>query len=93
MVTQPAVEWHVSGLLIAAYPGRLEEVAQGVAMVTGAAVHARDEAGGGRLVVTLEGESLDAQQATCAWLVGLPGVAAVDLVCHYVAEEDSHDRA
>jgi nitrate reductase NapAB chaperone NapD len=92
MVTQPDVEWHVSGLLIAAYPGRLDEVAHGVAVVTGAAVHARDEARS-RLVITLEGESLDAQQATCAWLAGLPGVAAVDLVCHYVAGEESHDRA
>lgn len=85
-------EVHVSGLLVAVRPGRLDEVAHAVAGVVGAAVHAHDQAGA-RLVVTLEGPSVDAQQASCALLAGLPGVVAVDLVCHYVDAEDSHGRA
>lgn len=82
----------MSGLLVAVRPGHLEEVTQHVAGVAGAAVHAQDQTGG-RLVVTIEGDSVGAQQESCALLAGLPGVVAVDLVCHYVDAEDTHDRA
>jgi len=85
-------EIHVSGLLVAVRPGHMDEVTRLVASVTGAAVHAHDQAGA-RLVLTIEGDSVDAQQGSCALLAGLPGVVAVDLVCHYVDAEDAHGRA
>lgn len=82
----------MSGLLVAVRPGHMDEVTRHVATVAGAAVHAHDQAGA-RLVVTIGGDSVDAQQESCALLAGLPGVVAVDLVCHYVDGEECHDRA
>ena len=82
----------MSGLLVAVRPGQTDEVTRHVAGVAGATVHAHDQAGA-RLVVTIEGDSVDAQQESCALLAGLPGVVAVDLVCHYVDAEDTHGRA
>ena len=83
---------HVSGLLVAVQPGSLDAVERRLAHQAGVDVHVRDDAGA-RLVVTLETATLDGQQAGYAALASLPGVMAVDLVCHYVDEPGAEPAA
>jgi nitrate reductase NapAB chaperone NapD len=83
---------HVSGLLVAVQPGHLDAVARRLADQPGIDVHVRD-LDGSRLVVTLETPTLESQHAAFATLASLPGVAAVDLVCHYVDEPGTEPAA
>jgi len=83
---------HVSGLLVAVQPGHLDAVERRLAAQPGVDVHVRD-LDGSRLVVTLETLTLDGQQAAFATLASMPGVMAVDLVCHYVDEPSAEPAA
>ena len=85
-------QMHVSGLLVAVQPGHLDTVERRLAGQLGIDVHVRD-LDGNRLVVTLETLTVEGQQAAFATLAGLPGVMAVDLVCHYVDEPGAEPAA
>lgn len=82
---------HVAGLLVVASTPQLDAVARQLSALRGVTVHGADAATG-RLVVTVETDSMEAQQAVFAAVSRLPGVGAVSLVCHQ-RERLSRDEA
>jgi len=83
----PLPALHVSGLLVAVQAGRLDEVARQVPGVAGASVEAHDTSRS-RLVVTIEGDTVEALEESGALMARLPGVLSVSPVCHFVAAGD-----
>lgn len=79
-----ADEWHIAGVLVQAWPERVDAVRVAIAAVTGAEIHAASAAG--KLVVTLEAPSSRAIAAHLAWLQQVEGVLAATLV--YQHNED-----
>ena len=72
---------HVAGLLVSTHPAELAAVEQRLSLLPGLAVHGSDP-DSGRLVVTIETDSLEEQETLFAGVSRVPGVWTVSLVCH-----------
>ncbi len=75
---------HVAGFVVSAVTSGVERLGALLSATPGFLVHAQDGATG-RLVVTLETDSVEDQEARFAWMRSLHGVQAVDLVYHEVS--------
>jgi nitrate reductase NapAB chaperone NapD len=82
---------HVAGLLVVVHPDCLDAVAHRIGESPGAEVHLREHQTG-RLVVTVDTPTLPEQEARFKAIANIPGVCAVDLVCHYVDPGDAEPR-
>lgn len=76
--------WHVAGLIVSVVTTGVAELGALLSATPGFMVHAQDGATG-RLVVTLETDSVEDQEARFAWIRSLRGVQGVDLVYHEVS--------
>ena len=85
-MTDPVRPVHIAGLLVSAVPGQLGDLVGQLAVVPGLQVHARDDVTG-RVVVTLETDSINEQEAQFTRVRTLCGVRAVDLV-YYVFDHE-----
>lgn len=82
----PPASLHYSGVLVTALPGRLEEARAGAARLPGVEVR-HVEPASGRFVVVLESVDRRGQEDGLRALSALDGVAAADLVTHFVDDE------
>jgi nitrate reductase NapAB chaperone NapD len=76
---------NLSGILVVARPGRLDDALQALRELPGVDVH-QHEAPTGRIVVTQEAESAGAEAEGLRRLRALPDVATAELVYHRLAE-------
>lgn len=76
--------WHVAGFVVSAAVSGVEELGALLSATPGFVVHAQDGATG-RLVVTVETDSVEDQEARFVWMRSLRGVQGVDLVYHEVS--------
>ncbi len=74
-------ELHIASLVVHALPRRLDQVADAVAALSGAEVHASSP--NGKLVVTLEASSAAAIAARVASIQRVEGVLSATLVYEY----------
>jgi nitrate reductase NapD len=74
-------ELHIASLVVHALPRRLDQVADAVAALSGAEVHASSP--NGKLVVTLESSSAAAIAARVASIQRVEGVLSATLVYEY----------
>jgi len=72
---------NLSGILVVAAPGRLDDVLAGLATLAGVEVHQIDAATG-RIVVVQEAPSVDAETDGFTRIKSLPGVIDAALVYH-----------
>ncbi len=84
---------NLSGIVVVAAPGRLEEVVAALPEVVaalpglpGVEVHHTDAAAS-RIVVVQEAPSIDDEVDGLTRIRALPGVACADLVYHYFADD------
>lgn len=77
---------NLSGIVVVAAPGRLEEVVAALPGLPGVEVHHTDAAAS-RVVVVQEAPSIDDEVDGLTRIRSLPGVASADLVYHYFADE------
>ena len=82
-------EFHVSSLVVLAQPSRRHQLAEEIATLEGAEIHAVSEEG--KLVVTLEGPSQRPIMAAIDTIQGLPGVLSAALIYHQFDEMDAED--
>lgn len=82
-------EFHVSSLVVLAQPSRRHQLAEEIATLEGAEIHAVSEEG--KLVVTLEGPSQRPIMAAIDTIQGLPGVLSAALIYHQFDEMDTED--
>lgn len=79
-------EFHVSSLVVLAQPMLRHRLAEQIAALQGAEVHAVSEEG--KLVVTLEGESQQPIMAAIDAIQAMPGVLSAALIYHQFDELD-----
>jgi nitrate reductase NapD len=77
---------NLSGIVVVAAPGRLEEVVAALPGLPGVEVHHTDAAAS-RIVVVQEAPSIDDEVDGLTRIRALPGVACADLVYHYFADD------
>ena len=77
-IDPPPEELHIASVVVHAAPRRAAAIAEAVAEMAGAQVHARTD--GGKLVVTLEADSGAAMTAAVSRIQHLDGVLSVALV-------------
>jgi len=71
-------ELHIASLVVHSTPRRLKAIAEAIAALPGACVHA--SSANGKLVVTLEAPTAEAMAATVATIQHLDGVLSAALV-------------
>lgn len=80
-------EFHVSSLVVLTQPTLRHQLAEEIAALDGAEIHAvTDE---GKLVVTLEGASQRPIMAAIDAIQAMPGVLSAALIYHQFAELDA----
>ena len=77
---------NLSGILVVAAPGRLDDVVAGLPALPGVEVHHRDDAGS-RVVVVQEATSIDDEVAGIRRIQSLPGVVSAEMVYHYFGDD------
>ena len=82
-------EFHVSSLVVLTQPDLRHALAERIATLDGAEIHAVSEEG--KLVVTLEGPSQRPIMAAIDTIQGLPGVHSAALIFHQFDEMDAED--
>ncbi|MDN3919153.1 chaperone NapD [Roseateles violae] len=80
-------ELHISSLVVHSTPKRIERVAEAIAAIPGAEVHARSAAG--KLVVTLETDTAQQMSAIVAEIQRTEGVLSAALVYQCVDSLDA----
>lgn len=83
-------EFHVSSLVVLAQPSRRYQLAEEIATLEGAEIHAVSEEG--KLVVTLEGPSQRPIMAAIDAINGMQGVLSASLIYHQFDEADAEGR-
>jgi nitrate reductase NapD len=81
---RPAV--NLSGIVVTAADGRLDEVVAGLRAQEGVEVRQTDPATG-RAVVVQEAATVEDEVAGLARIKALPGIVAAEMVYHYFAED------
>ena len=79
---------NISGLFAVVDSARWEEVLSSLGALSGVEVHQQDRATG-RLVLTQETESIDAQVEGLGRIRNVPGVQKAELVYHYQEEPET----
>ena len=82
-------EFHVSSLVVLTQPPLRHRLAEQIAALDGAEIHAVSDEG--KLVVTLEGPSQRPIMAAIDTIQGLPGVLSAALIYHQFDEVDAED--
>lgn len=82
-------EFHVSSLVVLTQPPLRHRLAEQIAALDGAEIHAVSDEG--KLVVTLEGPSQRPIMAAIDTIQGLPGVLSAALIYHQFDEMDAED--
>ena len=82
-------EFHVSSLVVLTQPSLRHRLADQIAALEGAEIHAVSDEG--KLVVTLEGPSQRPIMAAIDTIQGLPGVLSAALIYHQFDEMDAED--
>jgi periplasmic nitrate reductase NapD len=77
---------NLSGIVVTAAEGRLDEVVTGLRGLEGVEVRQTDPATG-RAVVVQEAASVEAEVAGLVRIKALPGIVAAEMVYHYFAED------
>ena len=77
-------EFHVSSLVVLAQPAQRHQLAERIATLEGAEIHAVSEEG--KLVVTLEGASQRPIMAAIDAISAMPGVLSASLIYHQFDE-------
>ena len=77
---------NLSGIVVVAVPGRLEEVVAALPGLPGVEVHHTD-AVASRVVVVQEATSIDDEVDGLTRIQALPGVASASMVYHYFADD------
>ena len=77
---------NLSGVVVVAAPGRLEEVVAALPGLPGVEVYHTDAAAS-RVVVVQEAPSIDDEVDGLTRIRSLPGVASASMVYHYFADE------
>ena len=77
---------NISGILVVAHPGRLSHCIDSLHALPGVELHHQDAATG-KLIVTLEAESVDAEVEGLKRIKALPDVILAEMVYHYLAKQ------
>ncbi|MEG0006700.1 MAG: chaperone NapD [Aeromonas sp.] len=83
-------EFHVSSLVVLTQPPLRHELAQQIATLEGAEIHAVSDEG--KLVVTLEGPSQRPIMDAIDAIQAMPGVLSAALIYHQFDESDEQDE-
>jgi nitrate reductase NapD len=78
---------NLSGILVVAKSGHLDEVIAGLNGLSGVEVHQVDEPTG-RVVVVQEAEAIRDETAGLREIKSLPGVMMAEMVYHYIGEDE-----
>ncbi len=81
---------NISGILIQTRPQLRDEVIQAVDKFPWLDVHFSDDAG--RIIVTIEGETVEVEHERASRLLQVPNVLSVDMLNHYFSEEEIPDE-
>lgn len=76
----------ISGIMVYADPEQWIRVLESIAGIEGVSLHQSD-ASSGKLVITIESESLDEQKVLLGKVKALSGVRAAELAYHYSDDE------
>ena len=77
---------NLSGIVVIAAPGRLDEVVAALPGLPGVEVHQTDAAAS-RVVVVQEARSIDDEVDGLTRIQALPGVVSASMVYHYFADD------
>ncbi len=78
---------NLSGILVVAKSGHLEEVVAGLKTLAGVEVHQVDESTG-RIIVVQEADAIRGEMAGLREIKSLSGVLMAEMVYHYIGEDD-----
>lgn len=77
---------NISGILVVAHPDRLSHCIDSLLALPGVELHHQD-AGTGKLIVTLEAESVDAEVEGLKRIKAVPDAILAEMVYHYLGED------